>query len=164
MQQFNRRRNTTAVNQRRMAARTSSGRPKGTYKYFIPGKGNVSVFEYKKYLTNQKQIYRMQLEQQRAMAKIAQRFQNKYNPQIPQQIQQQMIAQQMQRPPNAQPVQQIQPNPFKEISIIERTPINLAGIELIGKGQTFQPVNETFEETNLLTGISTLRRRDGGFI
>jgi hypothetical protein len=147
------------------------GRPKGSYDYFIPGKGRVSVFEYRNYIRNQKQLYKMQLEQQRAMLKVQQRFQNKYAPEtqfspeqlaVQQQMQQQ-VMQQAQRPQFAgQSVPQVQPNPFKEISIIERTPLNLGGINLMGNGQTFQPINETFEETNLMTGNKTIRRRDGG--
>ena len=35
------------------------GRPRGSYKYFIPGKGKVSVFEYKKWLTQQRALARI---------------------------------------------------------------------------------------------------------
>jgi len=35
------------------------GRPKGSYKYSIPGRGKVSVFEYKKWLTQQRALARV---------------------------------------------------------------------------------------------------------
>jgi hypothetical protein len=142
------------------------GRPKGTFKYIIPGKGQASVFEYRRWLANQKQLLQMQLQQQIAMQKVARRFQ----PQLPQDIQQypqQQVQipqqqfnpyQQFQKPQFAgQSVMPVEPQPFKEISVLERTPINLSG-------RTFQPLQETYEEVDLMSGRSSIRSRNGGFI
>lgn len=140
------------------------GRPKGTFKYFIPGKGQVDVFTWRKYVGAQKQLYRMQIQQQMALQKVA----NKYLPQqqgysqeqqiqIPQQ-QFQQLPQQFQKPQFAgQSVMPVEPQPYKEISVLERTPINLSGI-------TLQPISEQYEEISLMTGQKTIKNRTGGFL
>lgn len=140
--------------------KSGRGRPVGSFKYFIPGRGAVDVFTWRKYVNAQKQAYRTQLQQQVAM----QRIQQKYG-QNPQQFQQDQLPQlpqqfnpYQQKPQFAgQSVMPVEPQPYKEISVLERTPINLSGI-------TLQPMNEGYQEADLMTGEVKFKRRDGGFL
>lgn len=138
------------------------GRPKGSYTYFIPGRGKVDVFTYRRWLreqrNQQKQQFQQQLTQISAQQKAyAQQYPEMANQQIPLNRiygrnpyqQPQNPYQQFQPQPQNQwqPAQPVQPS-LKEISILERTPVNLGA-----EGQ------DTFVELDFVTGQPKIRRR-----
>ena len=92
-----------------------AGRPKGSYKFSIPGRGPVPIHVYKKWVTQQKALARIKaLEQVKTIQEEqAQTAEGEFEE--VQQIQQQVIQQPIQQPPQQfqqvkrpQPTQQIQ--------------------------------------------------------
>lgn len=65
--------------------RVGRGRPRGSYKYFIPGRGAVSVSEWRKFLAKQKQLLKMRLQQQKALQQFPPQYQQYSQYQYPQQ-------------------------------------------------------------------------------
>lgn len=98
----------------RMTGRAPSGsrgrgRPKGTVKYYIPGKGPVGVFTYRKWKSAQRQAFREQLRQQEEMLKQQQMMQQAQM-QVPQEMPiQEEIPEEMAQMPEQQmiPIQQM---------------------------------------------------------
>lgn len=120
------------------------GRPKGSYKYVIPGVGPVDIFTYKNWLNKQRKLERQQFTRQLIVQKARnQAIRNVYPNRAEQIIQQQSSLYQ----PNFQSVPPVQPS-LKEISIIERTPLNLGS----------NP-NGEFIERDLFSGQPKIRRR-----
>jgi len=115
------------------------GRPKGSFTYFIPGRGKVDVFTYKKWLNLQKRTLRQQFQQQFAMRNVRTQV-------LREEFPEQYLPRALYNP-TQQFVQPIQPS-LKEISILERTPLTL-GMEN----------QETFIEKDLISGVPRIRKR-----
>jgi len=134
------------------------GRPKGSYKYFIPGKGPVSVFTWRKYLSQQKQLMKMRLQQLKAKQQV-------YSP-----IQQQALQQQIQQQMIQQPQPQIQspqgatmPPAYIPEPTYEQRPSDLKIWEEgpgLGLNPTIQQQSQMIQEVDLATG--KIRLKKGG--
>jgi len=138
--------------------RGSRGRPRGSYTYFIPGKGKVDVFTWRRYLAQQNALAKQQLQVQKAQRKVYRQVysdaNSEFQPQQGAQVSQPQFQSQSQSQfsqerypiPINNPVPQVQPS-LKEISILERTPLTM-GFEN----------TETFVQRNLATGRPTVRK------
>jgi hypothetical protein len=93
------------------------GRPRGTYKYFIPGKGPVGVFEWRKWYRQQRRLQQLMAQSQISQTpsenqQIAVQNQGYNAPQ--QQIQPQVMQQ---YPPQLQQIP-VQPQPPRDYNIL----------------------------------------------
>lgn len=133
------------------------GRPRGSYKYFIPGKGPVSVFEWRSYLSRQKQLMKMRLQQMKARQQVYSPYQQQA---LQQQIQQQMVQPQAQVQTRRMPPAIIQEPTYdqqpSELRIWEDT----TGI---GLNPNTQQQPQMFYEQDLATGQMKLKK-GGSFL
>lgn len=126
------------------------GRPRRTYKYFIPGRGPVSVFEWRQYLSRQKQLMKMRAQQLKVQQQIYSPMQQQM---LQQQINQQMLQQQGQpSSPAIIPAPQYERYP-RDLKVWEEMPS-------LGLNPVIQQPQQMFYETDLATG--RLRLRKGG--
>jgi len=136
------------------------GRPRRSYKYFIPGKGPVSVFEWRKHLSQQKQLMKMRLQQMRVQQ------QGVYSP-YQQQALQQQIQQQMIQKQRVAPVQQGRmPPAMIQEPAYEQYPSDLKiweDIPGVGLNPAIQQQPHMFYERDLATGQMKLRK-GGSFL
>lgn len=130
------------------------GRPSGTYKYYIPGVGKVGVYQWRKYIRTLRNTARSQIQQNIALQQARQQALSRNPNFVPQQFQQQVPQYPQQPIPVQYPVQQVprsipvvQPNPYKEISIMERNALNMGNND-----------SQQFVETDLMSGQRKVSR------
>lgn len=135
------------------------GRLRGSYKYFIPGKGPVSVFEWRRHLSQQKQLMKMRLQQIQAQ-QVASPTQQQM---LRQQIQQQMLQRQQVQVPVSQgqlPIARIQE------PVYDRMPGDMRIWEAgpgLGLNVGIQQQPQMIQEVDLATGQIRLKR-GGSFL
>lgn len=138
------------------------GRPKGSVKYSIGGRP-VGVFEYRKYLSNQRRAFRERIRQQQQIIRQQRRFQyqepqyetQQYNPQqpqyAPQQVPQQAQHQVPQEVAGATPEYSQFPTQYEETQMpeqmLQQTPETLYPLQNTASTLQGRPIGTVFKSS-----------------